>query len=136
MLLFLSDVAGSEIVLILVFILIFFGAKSIPGIAQSLGKTMRQIKDASQDVQNEIRKSGMDMKKDLNLKGILNETEQTIRQPLDQISENINEVVDSSRKPFNPPPRVSSVPPPAVPEEFPNPEEDATDLAEPTSEKA
>ena len=67
MILLLDDIAGSEILLILVFILIFFGSKSIPGIAKTLGKTMRQIKDASQDIQNEIKKSGGDFKKDLNL---------------------------------------------------------------------
>ena len=67
MILLLDDIAGSEILLILVFILMFFGSKSIPGIAKTLGKTMRQIKDASQDIQNEIKKSGGDFKKDLNL---------------------------------------------------------------------
>jgi sec-independent protein translocase protein TatA len=67
MILFLSDVAGSEVVLILLFILMFFGSKSIPGIAKTMGRTMRQIKDASQDLQNEIKKSGVDIKNDLNL---------------------------------------------------------------------
>lgn len=102
MVLIFNDIAGTEILLILVFILIFFGSKSIPGIAQSLGRTMRQIKDASQDVQNEIKKSGMDIKKDLNLKGLISETEQTLRRPLDQMHNDINEVVDSTRKPYKP----------------------------------
>ena len=82
MILFLSDVAGSEILLILVFILIFFGSKSIPGIAQTMGRTIRQIKDASDDLQQEIKKSGMDIKKDLNLNRIIEETEQEITHPL------------------------------------------------------
>ncbi len=135
MLLFLSDIAGSEIVLILVFILIFFGAKSIPGIARTMGRTMRQIRDASQDMQNEIRKSGVDIKKDLNLKGMIAETESTFRQPLDQMSENINEVVDSSRKPYNPmtpPPVIASEPVP-VPEQFPD--EIPPENPQPTEEK-
>lgn len=116
MLLFLSDIAGSEILLILVFILIFFGSKSIPGIAKTMGRTMRQIRDASQDVQNEIKKSGLDIKKDLNLRGMIQDTEQSIRQPLDQMSENINELVDSTRKPYQPTPRVSVHPKPENPE--------------------
>ncbi len=62
MILFLSDIAGSEILLILVFILIFFGSKSIPGIARTFGRTIRQIKDASQELQSEIKKSGLDIK--------------------------------------------------------------------------
>lgn len=84
MLLILNDVSGSEIFLILFFVLIFFGAKSIPGLARTFGRTIRQIKDASADLQKEIRKSGDDMKKDLNLKGILEDTAREVAQPLDQ----------------------------------------------------
>ncbi len=84
MYLFLNDVAGSEILLILFFILIFFGSKSIPGIARTVGRTMRQIQDASSDIQNEIKKSTSDYKKDLNLEGIFRETADEVRRPLDQ----------------------------------------------------
>ena len=56
MLLFLNDIAGSEVLLILMFILMFFGSKSIPGIAKTFGKTMYQIKQASNDLQDEIKK--------------------------------------------------------------------------------
>ncbi len=93
MVLILNDVSGSEILLILIFVLIFFGAKSIPGLARTLGRAMRQIKDASADIQNEIRKSGADMKKDLNLKGIIEETAEDIRRPLDQHARDIENAV-------------------------------------------
>jgi len=67
MLLIFNDIAGSEILLILVFILIFFGSKSIPSLAKTLGKTIRQVKEASTEIQNEIKKSAGDIKGDLNL---------------------------------------------------------------------
>ena len=86
MVLIFNDIAGSEILLILVFILIFFGSKSIPNLAKTLGKAMRHIKEASSDIQNEIKKSGVDIKKDLNLKGILEDTAQDIKRPLDQMA--------------------------------------------------
>ncbi len=70
MLLFLNDIGGSEVLLIILFILIFFGPKSIPGIAKSFGKTIYQIKQASDDLKSEISKSGNEIKKDLNLDGI------------------------------------------------------------------
>ena len=41
MLLFL-DVSGGEILLILFFFLMFFGAKSIPGVAKTMGKADRK----------------------------------------------------------------------------------------------
>ena len=59
--LFLNDVAGSEIIVIILVVLIFFGSKSIPGIAKTLGKTLYQIKNASAELQNEIKKSGFDI---------------------------------------------------------------------------
>lgn len=98
MYLFLNDVAGSEILLILFFILIFFGSKSIPGIARTVGRTMRQIQDASADIQNEIKKSTNDYKKDLNLEGIFRETAEEVRRPLDQAMYDL----DNSVK-YNPP---------------------------------
>ena len=73
MVLFLSDVAGSEILLILLFVLIFFGSKSIPNLARTLGKTIHQIKNASEDLQQEIKKSGLDMKKDMNFSEVFRE---------------------------------------------------------------
>lgn len=79
-----NDIASSEVVLILVFVLIFFGSKSIPGLAKTLGRTMRQIKEASADVQAEIKKSGIDIKKDMNLKNLVNDTVEEIKRPLDQ----------------------------------------------------
>ncbi len=82
--LFLSDVGGSEIVLILFFILIFFGAKSIPGIARTAGRTMRQIKDASQDIQNEIKKSGEGIRKDLNVQNLLEESVDDLQKPFEK----------------------------------------------------
>lgn len=96
MVLFLNDVAGSEIFLILFFVLIFFGAKSIPGLAQSLGKTIRQVKDASAELQNEIKKSSNEMKKDLNLEGLVKETEETIQRPLDQYADELEHAVKYS----------------------------------------
>lgn len=46
-----------EILLILVFVLMFFGAESIPKIARGMGRGIRQIKDASNEIQKEITDS-------------------------------------------------------------------------------
>ncbi len=90
MILFLSDVAGSEVLLILLFVLMFFGSKSIPGLAKTMGRTMRQIKDASQDLQNEIKKSGVDMKNDLNITRMLEETVEEIERPFQEQTREMN----------------------------------------------
>ncbi|MEW5922485.1 MAG: twin-arginine translocase TatA/TatE family subunit [Candidatus Zixiibacteriota bacterium] len=47
-----------ELALIFLVILLLFGAKRLPDIAQGLGKGIREFKSAMKDTQNEI-KSGM-----------------------------------------------------------------------------
>ncbi len=53
-LLFLGDIGGSELMLILVVILIFFGANKIPELARGLGKGIREFKDASREIRSEF----------------------------------------------------------------------------------
>jgi sec-independent protein translocase protein TatA len=58
---------GSEILLILCFIIIFFGSKKIPELARGLGKAMREVKDASNDIKKEIRDSASSIKDDFDV---------------------------------------------------------------------
>ena len=57
-LLFLGDLGGGELMLIMVVILIFFGANKIPELARGLGKGIREFKDASSEIRNEFEKVG------------------------------------------------------------------------------
>ncbi|WP_078014325.1 twin-arginine translocase TatA/TatE family subunit [Hymenobacter sp. CRA2] len=57
-LLFLGDLGGGEILLIMVVILIFFGANKIPELARGLGKGIREFKDASREIRSEIENAG------------------------------------------------------------------------------
>lgn len=56
--LFLGDIGGSELMLIMVVILIFFGANKIPELARGLGKGIREFKDASSQIRNEFEQAG------------------------------------------------------------------------------
>lgn len=48
---------GSEIILILIVVVMLFGADKVPEIVRELGKGMRQLKDATNDIKHEIQKS-------------------------------------------------------------------------------
>lgn len=48
---------GGELIIILVIVLILFGAKRIPEIAQGLGKGIREFKKSVREVQSEIDKN-------------------------------------------------------------------------------
>ena len=78
---------------IVLVVLLFFGSKSVPGIAKSLGQALYQIRNASNDLQQEIRKSGEEMKKDLNLQNVLKETEESVSQPLDQMYSDLDNTI-------------------------------------------
>ncbi len=53
---FLGGIGTNEIILIVLVILIFFGAKKIPELARGFGKGIREFKDATKDVREEIEK--------------------------------------------------------------------------------
>jgi sec-independent protein translocase protein TatA len=52
--LLLGSVGPTEIIVILVLILILFGSKRIPEIAQSLGKGIREFKKSMREIETEV----------------------------------------------------------------------------------
>lgn len=54
-LLFLESIGTGELLVILLFVLMFFGSKKIPELARGLGKGMREMNDAMRGIQDEIR---------------------------------------------------------------------------------
>lgn len=50
-------ISGAEIAFILFIVVMVFGADKIPDIAKGLGKGMRTLKDATNDIKHEITKS-------------------------------------------------------------------------------
>ena len=59
-LLLLEWISVGELVFVFLVVLLFFGSKSIPKIARSLGRGMRQLRDASQQIQDDIKSAAFD----------------------------------------------------------------------------
>ena len=49
-----GNIGATEIILILLVALLFFGAKKLPELAQGLGKGIREFRKATREVQDEI----------------------------------------------------------------------------------
>ncbi len=49
---------GSEVVIIVLILLLLFGAKRLPELAKGLGKSIKEFKKATTDIQDEIENSG------------------------------------------------------------------------------
>lgn len=59
-LLLLEGISAGELIFVFLVVLLFFGSKSIPKIARSLGRGMRQLRDASQQIQEDIKSAAFD----------------------------------------------------------------------------
>ncbi|MDE6786888.1 MAG: twin-arginine translocase TatA/TatE family subunit [Muribaculaceae bacterium] len=55
MLLFIGGLGASEILLIALVVLLFFGGKKIPELMKGLGKGVRSFKDGMKEVEKEIK---------------------------------------------------------------------------------
>lgn len=58
-------ISGQEIFIILLVVLLLFGANKIPEIARGLGKGMREFRKAADDIKREMNNHTDDIKKDL-----------------------------------------------------------------------
>jgi len=57
--LFAFSLGGPEVIIILFAILLLFGAKKIPELARGMGKGIREFKDATKEIKDEIEDSGI-----------------------------------------------------------------------------
>ena len=57
--------SGGEIMVVVFFVLLFFGADAIPGLARTIGKGMREFNKATADLKNEFETHTADIKQDL-----------------------------------------------------------------------
>jgi TatA/E family protein of Tat protein translocase len=60
--------SAGEIVLILFVYLLFFGAKGLPSLAQTMGKAVYQFRNATQDIQREIMQGANEVRKQADVK--------------------------------------------------------------------
>lgn len=73
-----------EISIILLLVVMLFGANKIPEIARGLGKGMRQIKDATNDIKREINDSAKTQEIDSDL---VND----IKKEIDDVKDNLDD---------------------------------------------
>jgi sec-independent protein translocase protein TatA len=61
----LFNISGGELIVVALIAIMFFGKKGLPNVARSLGKTIRQFRDATQDIQRDILDSTRDIQEDV-----------------------------------------------------------------------
>jgi len=78
-------ISGQEIFVILLIVVMLFGANKIPEIARGLGKGMRQIKDATNDIKKEINESAKNQGIDTDLAG-------DVKKEINKVKDNIDDM--------------------------------------------
>ena len=59
---FIGGLGGTELMLLLLVVLLLFGAKKIPELARGLGRGIREFKDATRDIKDEIENTSENVK--------------------------------------------------------------------------
>ncbi len=57
--LFAFSLGGPEVFIVIFAILLLFGAKKIPELARGMGKGIREFKDATKEIKDEIEEGGL-----------------------------------------------------------------------------
>jgi len=83
----LGSIGMPEIIVIFIVILMLFGSKRLPGLARGLGKGIRELKKATNELKNE-----------LNLDPVKREFEQEIKGNLDEIKNDLDKTIHSGSK--------------------------------------
>lgn len=85
-------IGSTEIIFILFIVVLVFGADKIPEIAKGLGKGMRQLKDATNDIKHEVTKSA----KESNIMD--NDTTKEIQQEINKVRDEIEDFSGSIKR--------------------------------------
>ena len=60
---FIQNIGGGSLVLIILVIILLFGAKRIPELARGLGRGIREFKDATKEIQDDLEEGLKDKMK-------------------------------------------------------------------------
>ena len=88
-------ISGPEIAFIVLILVLVFGADKIPEIARGLGKGMRTLKDATNDIKTEITKSAEQHGIDSDLTSSLTKN---VTKQVDAVKEEIHEITGAVKR--------------------------------------
>lgn len=86
-------IGAPEVMIVLLIVVMLFGADKIPEIARGLGKGMRQIKDATNDIKREINDSAEKHSVDLDIT-------KDIQKEVDAAKEDLDEATGPIKRKF------------------------------------
>jgi len=95
-------ISGGEIFVILLVVVMVFGANKLPEIARELGKGMRQIKNATNDIKREIHNSAEKNDLDIDVATKVRKEVNKIKDNFDDFSNPVKKIKTDIEKSLNP----------------------------------
>jgi len=86
-------ISGAEIVVVLFIVVMVFGADKIPEMARGLGKGMRTLKNATNDIKQEITKSA-------EKHGLDSDVTKSINKEINKVKGDLEDFTDSVKRKF------------------------------------
>ncbi|PHR72566.1 MAG: twin-arginine translocase TatA/TatE family subunit [Lutibacter sp.] len=86
-------ISGPEIVVIMLIVVMLFGADKIPEIARGLGKTIRQVKDATNDIKRDIKDSA-------EKQGLDTDFAKDITEGINKVKDDVDEITGPIKRGF------------------------------------
>jgi len=95
-------VSGGEIDIIMLFVLIFFGADKIPEFAKMMGKGAREFKKATDDIKREINESSSGVMEDIkSISNDMTNLSKEITDPVQKLANDTTKTFDEYKDQFN-----------------------------------
>ncbi|HEA29311.1 MAG TPA: twin-arginine translocase TatA/TatE family subunit [Leeuwenhoekiella sp.] len=86
-------ISGGEIAFVVFIVVMVFGADKVPDIARGLGKGMRTLRQATDDIKSEITKSAED-------RGINTDIAKDVKSEINKAKESIDDITGSVKRRF------------------------------------
>ena len=91
-------ISGQEIFVIMIVVLLLFGADKVPEIARGIGKGMRDFRKATDEIRREIETSTRDIRNEMS--DVQNTVQREVSDISGNIQNNIRDTTDSFKKDF------------------------------------
>jgi sec-independent protein translocase protein TatA len=91
------NLGSGEVILIVLGLLVFFGTDKLPEMTRAFGKGIREMKNATAEIQREIEKGTTEIQRDINIADEVSE----IKKATDRITSGIKEGINNLQEHHN-----------------------------------
>lgn len=93
------NLGSGEIFLIVLCIIMFFGADKLPEMVRTFGRGMKEMKNATGELQRELQNSATEIQREMNTQGHVDDLKETVQDLQKRIVEGVNTEEPNAEEP-------------------------------------